>query len=691
MKYSDLLKIGVVFIIVLNAGCSNPESEVPFNRPNIVYILADDLGYGDVKCLNPESKIPTPNLDKMAKQGMTFTDAHSSSSLCSPTRYGILTGRYSWRTGRPGGALWSFDPPFIEHDRLTLPQYLKNNGYQTACFGKWHLGINYRDKHGKILKNTGSEKGWNIDFSRPFENGPVTRGFDYFFGMDAPNYPPYCYMENDRTIGIPSINKPDSIYGIPGIMMEEWNLYEVLPEIEKRVVKYINKQAESKQPFFLYLPLTAPHTPIAPTDEHLSKSEAGLYGDFVHQMDEVVGKVLEALKQNNMTENTLIIFTSDNGSPHLDGSNMEGESGSVLKYGHNPSYIFSGKKADIWEGGHRVPFFAQWAGKIKAGSESNEIICLTDIFATCVAILGDKLPDNAGEDSYNILPVLTGKKIIEPLREATVHLGGDGSFAIRQGKWKLELCPGSGGGGSLSPEVALQKHMPLIQLYNLENDIGEQQNVYDKYPDVVYHLTNLLEKYVKDGRSTPGNHQKNTGEPDIWRSLKVRDIKYDTNHINHLAIGKKLMMSNEESIKFSRNGLCVLTDGIRASSLFSDGYWTGVEGEDLEVLLDLGKETEITKISAGFLESQGHWIFLPLQVEFSLSNDGQEFHAAKTVAGQDLLPNENRVINDFTISYETEICRYIRLKAKSIKTCPEWHKGAGGKTWLFIDEIIVED
>jgi len=686
-QYASLKMVSTLLFltILFNLSVSNP-----VNKPNIIFILADDLGYGDVNCLNSESKIPTPNLDELARQGITFTDAHSSSSLCSPTRYGIMTGRYSWRSRRQGGALWSFDPPLIEVDRLTLPQYLKNNGYHTACIGKWHLGINWRDKNGKILEHTGAEKGWNIDFSKPLENGPTSRGFDYFFGMDAPNYPPYCYIENDRAIGIPTKDKPVSMHGVPGIMLENWDLVTVLPEMEKRAVTYIHERAKTGKPFFLFFPLTAPHTPIAPTKEHQGTSQAGAYGDFVHQIDAIVGNIMMTLNQNEISENTLVIFTSDNGSPRMDGTNMDGGNDSILKYGHNPSYIFSGKKADVWEGGHHIPFIARWPAKIEPGRKSDEVICLTDLFSTCAALLGDKLPDSAGEDSYNILPVLAGEKTDKPLREATVHLSGDGSFSIRQGKWKLELCPGSGGGGTLSPETAMRQKLPMVQLYNLDRDIGEKKNLYDQYPDVVYRLTSLVEEYVEHGRSTPGVPQRNTGEPDIWRALRIRDVKYDTNPVDHLAVGKKVRLLNNVPLKFTKDSLNVLTDGIRASSLFSDGYWIGVEGDDLEVLLDLGEETEITKISAGFLEAQSHWIFHPLEIEFSLSGDGRKFFAVKTISRKKLTENENRVIEDFSVFYNTESCRYIRVKAKSVKVCPPWHKGAGGKAWLFVDEIIIE-
>ncbi|MCK4999616.1 MAG: arylsulfatase [Anaerohalosphaera sp.] len=683
------LKVAGLGAVTLTAGSLLGMGRESKERPNIIFIMADDLGYGDVSCLNLDSKIPTPNIDRLAKLGITFTDAHSNAALCSPTRYGVLTGRYSWRRRRTGGALWSFDLPLIEKDRATVPKYLKDHGYHTACIGKWHLGMNWRDKDGNILEDTGAEKGWNIDFTRPLENGPRSVGFDYFFGMDAPNYPPYCYIENDRTIGIPMTAKPTSMHGVPGVMMEDWDLLKVLPELERRAMKYIDGRAKSGKPFFLYLPLTAPHTPIAPTKEHVGTSGAGPYGDFVHQLDAVVGNILDTVDSNGLAENTLVIFTSDNGSPRLDGTDMGGVEDSILRYGHNPSYVFRGRKADVWEGGHHVPFFARWAGSIPPGIKSDEVICLTDLFATAAAVVGDDLDENAGVDSYNILPVMTGEPYTKPLREATVHLASDGSFSIRQGKWKLELCPGSGG-SSLHPEAAMQKGLPMIQLYDLDEDIGETENLHDKYPEVVHRLTGLLEKYVVNGRSTPGAVQKNNGLPDIWISLKVRDIKYDTNPVKHLAVGKKVRMLNNSKQQFTKKGLDVLTDGTRASSLYNDGYWTGIESGDLEVVVDMEEILTIDRVSAGFLESQEFWIFYPRRIEVSLSTDGRKYHSLKSVINDELRADDNRNIKDFSVRYSGKQCRYIKVKAEGLRICPGWHKGAGGKAWLFADEIIVE-
>jgi arylsulfatase A-like enzyme len=479
---------------------------------NIVYILADDMGYGDLACQNPDSKAPTPNLDQLASEGIRFTDAHSPSAVCSPTRYGILTGRYCWRTRLKKSVLWPWDKPLIDANRLTVGKLLKAHGYDTACIGKWHLGWDWPTTDGNepvgMGKTNVADSGSNVDFKKQIANGPTSRGFDYYFGTAVPNFPPYCFIENERTVGIPAGKKPDNMFGSPGPILDGWKLEEILPGLERKAVEYIDakggrvKNPAFRQsmgnPFFLYVPLTAPHTPIAPARRFKGKSKAGAYGDFICQVDHVVGQVIDALKCNGFERDTLVIFTSDNGSPGRDGTNMSGKTNSVRRFGHNPSYIYRGIKADAWDGGHRVPFIACWPGRIKPGSVSDETICHIDLMATCAAILGYELPSNAGEDSYNILPALTGNKLNKSIRQATVHHSGNGMFAIRQGKWKLILGRGSGGwSGRGRPED------PPIQLYDMSVDVSERTNLCNKYPEIVENLTKLLQKYKIQGYSRP--------------------------------------------------------------------------------------------------------------------------------------------------------------------------------------------
>lgn len=469
---------------------------------NIVYILADDMGYGDLACQNAESKIPTPNLDRLAAQGMRFTDAHSPSAVCTPTRYGILTGRYCWRTHLKKGVLWTYDKPIIDEERLTVPKMLQKHGYHTACVGKWHLGWDWPGKDGKAPVARG--EGYDVDYTQPIEGGPLTRGFDYYFGTAVPNFPPYCFIENDHTVGLPTVPKPDSMFGCPGPMLPGWKLEEILPELGKHAVTYINERAqEPERPFFLYFPLTAPHTPIVPAQEFLGKSHAGRYGDFVNQVDWTIGQVMNALDEHGLADNTLVIFTSDNGSPARNGENANGPTRSVVTdTGHNPSWKLRGIKADVWDGGHRVPFIARWPKHIQAGTTSSELICHSDLMATCAALLSETLPNDSGEDSYNILPALLDELDGTPIREAVVHHSGSGAFAIRQGKWKLIVKLGSGGwtdpkNGKPEPGG------PEGQLYDMEVDIAEQRNLWLERPDVVKKLTGLLEKYQNEGRSAP--------------------------------------------------------------------------------------------------------------------------------------------------------------------------------------------
>lgn len=539
----------LAILMFLPSACKQTSSQNPNNnfhqRPNIVYILADDMGYGDVSCLNPESKISTPNLDQLAQKGITFSDAHSGSAVCTPTRYGILTGRYCWRSPLKSSVLWPWDGPLIQDDRLTVGDFLKQHGYTTACIGKWHLGWEWPELNGSRIQDQLPMGRWDpvvrksmaekIDFSAEIKNGPITRGFDYYFGDDVPNFPPYCFIENNRTLGIPSMQKPDSIYGNPGPMLEGWNLEEVMPTLTRKAVEYIKANAgeglfkrDPDKPFFLYFPLTAPHTPIAPTDEFKGTSKAGAYGDFMQEVDWTVGQIMKALNEEGLAENTLVIFTSDNGSPGRDGTNMGGPTNSVRKYGHNPSHIFRGIKADIWEGGHHVPFFARWPGKINPGSESSEIICHTDLMATLAAILDEPLPHNSAEDSYNILPALLGAQYDEPIREATVHHSINGSFSIRQGKWKLELCTGSGGWSKPGNNKAKGMGLPDVQLYDMSVDVKEENNLHSRYPEIVEHLSKLLQKYKDEGRSAPLSKTMNTEvDPSFWLNLKAPVNRWD--------------------------------------------------------------------------------------------------------------------------------------------------------------------
>ena len=328
-------------------------------QPNIIFILADDLGTGDVSCLNAKSKIKTPNIDRIGNAGIMFTDAHSGSAVCTPTRYGILTGRYSWRSVLKQGVLGVYGKPLMDPKRINMAGMLKQKGYQTACMGKWHLGWNWPTTDNKPPNNNPDHT--NLDFSKPITGGPADVGFDYYFGTDAPNYPPYCFIENRNTIGIPSIYYSEHPFGDcrPGIGIPGWNMENILPELKRKAVEYISKSSKSKSPYFLYLPLTAPHTPIAPSEKFKNKSGLNRYADFVMEVDDLIGEILNTLEKTEAGKNTIVVFTSDNGcSPQADFDFLTSQ-------GHYSSYIFRGMKADLYEGGHRIPCLVQWPATIK--------------------------------------------------------------------------------------------------------------------------------------------------------------------------------------------------------------------------------------------------------------------------------------------------------------------------------------
>ena len=474
-------------------------------KPNIVYLLADDLGYGDVQALNPSrGKIKTPHLDRLAAQGMTFTDAHSGSSVCTPTRYGLLTGRYAWRSRLQKGVLdGTDDPPLIAEGRLTVPAFLRQHGYVTAAIGKWHLGFTSErpttlaapapaPTAAKKNKSKMGEAG--LPVGARIIGGPITRGFDYFWGCSNARTMSGL-IENDRVIE-----------NLPPI--------EMLPRLERQAVRYIADHAtaaKAGQPFFLYVPLTSPHTPILPTPEWQGKSGLGAYGDFMMQTDAVVGKILSALDAHGLADNTLVIFTADNGcSPQADTPSLE-------KQGHFASADLRGYKADIWEGGHRVPFLVRWPGRIAAAATNTQLLCHTDLLATCAELLGANLPAAAGEDSVSFLPALLGTDRT-PLREAVVHHSIEGKFSIRQGSWKLILAPGSGGWGKPGDAAARSAGLPEHQLYALDRDLAEAQNLAAANPAVVTRLTALLARYVAEGRSTPGPRQANDVPVDLRKS-----------------------------------------------------------------------------------------------------------------------------------------------------------------------------
>lgn len=481
-------------------------------KPNIIFILCDDLGYGDVKCLNPDGKIATPSFDRLAKEGMIFTDAHSGSSVCTPTRYGVITGRYAWRSKLQSGVLGGLSPRLIEQGRMTVASMLKEQGYSTHCVGKWHLGMDWvRTGPTEELNIEKADQVNNADFTKPITNGPTSVGFDTYFGISASlDMVPYCFIENDHVVANPTETMKLVMNGSGGKMSftregpgsPGFRGEDVLPTFTREAKKIVEAKAKKGAPFFLYMPLNSPHTPILPSEKWQGKSGISLYADFVMETDDAIGQIMKATEEAGIANDTLIIVTSDNGcSPSADFPKL-------LAAGHNPSYNMRGHKADIFDGGHRVPFIVRWPAKVKGGQTSSQIVCLTDFMATAADAVGVKLPESAAEDSYSIMPALLGESG-KPVRQSVIHHSINGSFALREGDWKLELCAGSGGWSDPRPGSPGEKGLPDTQLYNLKTDITEKNNLQAERPDIVSKMTAELEHIVTSGRSTPGAPQPN--------------------------------------------------------------------------------------------------------------------------------------------------------------------------------------
>ena len=509
-----MISVILSFLMQCFALC-DAEKPVVSGKPNVVIILADDLGFGDPQCYNQErGKILTPNIDRLASQGMRFTDAHSSSGVCSPSRYALLTGRYHWRTRLQSGIVNLWEEPLIATDRLTIAGLAKQKGYKTACIGKWHLGWNWpvEADQRNFLQGT-PPKGqddeapvappeniaaWKNIFSKPIAGGPTARGFDEYFGTDVPNWPPYCFIEKDRTVGIPSEWLPGKRLGgnplqasRPGPALKDWKLNEILPALGERVYDCIGRFAGKKESFLIYMPLTSPHEPIAVNEQWQGKSGLNAYADFVMETDAVVGRVLDALEKNGVADNTIVIFTSDNGKATYTGA------AELEIKGHFPSGPLRGYKTSVYEGGHREPFIVRWPGVVKPGSVCGQLVHQADIMATLAEIFDVKLPDNAAEDSFSFLSLLKGED--KPIRQHAVSCAASGVPGLRSGSWKLIL-------------EADKKAGTDVQLYNLAEDIGETNNLAAVNSERVAEMKKLMEKLIVDGRSTPGSPQKNDVE-----------------------------------------------------------------------------------------------------------------------------------------------------------------------------------
>jgi arylsulfatase A len=484
-------------------------------QPNVLILYADDLGFGDLGCYNEGSKIPTPNLDRLAEESMRFTDGHSSSGICTPSRYAMLTGRHHWRDFH--GIVNAFGDSVFKPERLTLPEMLKEKGYQTAAIGKWHLGWNWDAIRNKDVKSTTVQDGRRkkqqlgpeaFDWSKSIPNGPLDHGFDYYFGDTVINFPPYCWIENDKVA-----KAPDTIMQTgkwkpikegnwecrPGPMVTGWDPYENIPTTTKKGVAYITAAAKTEEPFFLYFAYPAPHAPIIPNDEFDGKSKAGPYGDFVYETDHSIGQLLKALKDSGQAEDTIVIFSADNGPEHYAYARD-------AKFNHWSAHPFRGLKRDVYEGGHHVPFMIKYPGVTQAGLVNHALVSQIDIMATLASVVGYDLPDqNAAEDSHDLLPLLKGE--VKSIRTSHVHNTFDHTWAFREGDWVL--VTGKSGHHSRVSKDWLKKHgypgdeSKQPRLFNLRKDIGQRNDLANEHPDKVKAMEASLSKIQAQGYSAP--------------------------------------------------------------------------------------------------------------------------------------------------------------------------------------------
>ncbi len=487
------------------------KKDIDTSKPNIIIILADDLGHGDVEILNKNSLIPTPNLNKLANEGLIFTDAHTSSAVCTPSRYSLMTGRYCWRSRLTSGVLYHYAGTLIEEGRETVAEMLKREGYFTGMAGKWHLGIDWKlhDESARQLMATDPlySDYKNIDFSSAFTKGINDYGFDYSFAWTgSAEMNPSTYLENNRVTAIPVYSseeirkKRGEWYGrddnniAEGIYLED-----LVPAFSRKACEFIEKAVKShpEKPFFLYYPLTSPHNPVIPNSEFIGKSKAGAYGDFVVELDFHVGKILEKLDELGITKNTMVIFTSDNGPvDRTRGYQKRWVRGDVHIHGHSSNAPFRGWKTQLFEGGHRVPFFVRWPEMIKAGDICNTTICLNDIFPTFAEMLKTRINNQTAEDGVSFFPALTGRNRPASFHEAIIHHSVDGQFAIRKKNYKLII------NGPKTPSQLMDESVPAtFSLFDLANDLKEINDLSENHPDIVKEMHALIKKYIKEGRS----------------------------------------------------------------------------------------------------------------------------------------------------------------------------------------------
>ena len=632
------------------------------NRPpNIVIIFTDDQGYADIGVYGAQG-FQTPNLDRLANEGIRFTDFQVSQAVCSASRAALLTGSYSERVGVQG-AFNHTARVGLNPDEETIAEMLKSIGYVTGIFGKWHLGhhkkfLPLQQGFDEYLGIPYSNDMWPIDY-----DGSSVSGTDHFKSF----YPQLPFIEgNEKIEEIRTLDDQD----------------QLTTRYTERAVDFIKRNRDI--PFFLYLPHSMPHVPLGVSNKFRSKSEQGMYGDVIMEIDWSLGEILNALSDNDLDDNTVVIFTSDNG-PWLNYGNHAG-SAFPLREG----------KGTMWEGGSRVPCIIRWPGRITAGSVSHQLAATIDILPTIASITGAALPENS-IDGVNIQSILEGDTRATPRREYYYYYGGE-LIAVRKGKMKLVFPhsyrsyegvePGQGGYPGIYKGV-LGKYgvgKSELALYDLDNDMTESKDVSEMYPDVVKTLKALGEKAREELgdrlTGTIGRGVRSIGRLDPERPPSFLEV-------SHQAVNKPVNIKNHYSEKYSAGGDNGVVNGIRGTIDFHDGNWQGYEGVDFEAIIDLGETTVLSEISSSFLQNQSAWIFFPTEVEFEISTNGFDFSSVKRVHYKTKISPSHEVIN-FSHVFSQEKARFVKVKAKNVTICPDWHPGAGGEAWIFVDEIVVK-
>ncbi len=618
--------------------------------PNIVLIFTDDQGYHDLGCYGAK-KFETPNVDKLAEEGMRFSQFYASQAVCSASRASLLTGCYAERVSIQG-ALMPWSSIGLNPEEETIAEILKRKNYRTGIFGKWHLGHQKKflpPNHGfdKYLGLPYSNDMWPVDY-----DGTPLQKDDW-----RAQYPPLPLIKNTTPV--------DTIE-----TLEDQST--LTTRYTEAAVEFIEKNRDN--PFFLYLPHSMPHVPLGVSDKFRGKSEQGMYGDVIMEIDWSVGQIMKTLKKFGLEENTLVIFASDNG-PWLNYGNHAG-SAKPLREG----------KGTMFEGGPRVPCVMKWDGVIPEGKVCHKIVASIDILPTIAEITGTGLPKKT-IDGISILPLLKGHTEVTPRNEFYYYYEG-GLRAVRRGKWKLQFPhrtrsyqdvePGQDGYPGPYNFINVDK-----ALYNLEEDIDESNDLSQKYPDKVKELEKLGEiarqKFGDQITGAVGSEIRQPGRPGLENNKRIQ----------HLAKNKKITLEYDFYPKYTGGGENGLLNGIKGTKNFNDGAWQGFEYKDLEATIDLEKVYQLEKISAGFLINQGSWIFAPKRVQYFVSQDGHSFQKVYQKQIQTQQNNKREILN-LTAQLNNKKAQYIKIIAENIKTLPDWHKGSGGRAWIFCDEIVVK-